>query len=188
MTAGSIYDFNNGTEPQGQEQAPPIIDSKVVRILEEFAHKVEREGDKATKQLARRYGHNLSQRIPDIAWGTPGRDVIAVQRGVLGRRDATDLARQRAAKTIEDLTKLAAYLQANQKRFGEFGHWILTESKRNMAERNYLLPEGIREFGQLVELICSDRLLSTYEECMDMIKDIGMSEIARAMPNQNQKR
>jgi hypothetical protein len=168
------YD-GNGADPQ-------IIDEGVKRLLENFAAKIDKEGQKATAQLARRYEHSLSQRIPEIVWGTPGRDVIDVQRGLLGRADATDLARQRAAKTIEDLAKLAAYLQANQKRFGEFGHWLLTEAKRNMAERNDLLPEYSKSYGQVIELICSDRLLRTYEDCMDMIKDIGMTEIARAMP------
>jgi hypothetical protein len=57
-------------------------------------------------------------------------------RGLLGRKDQTDLARQRAAKTIEDLTKLAAYLQANQARFGDYGHHVLVTARQRIANRN----------------------------------------------------
>jgi hypothetical protein len=182
MTAGSIYDFNNGTEPQGREQAPPIIESKVVRILEEFAHKVEKEGDKATAKLARQYGHSLSQRTPEIRFGTPGSSAIEARRGFLGRKNPTDAARQEAAKTIEDLTKLAAILQANQARFGDFGHQLLIEVRRRMADRNYSLPDDIREYGHVIELISADRLLNTFVDSLEMIEEIGKTEIARAIP------
>jgi hypothetical protein len=185
MTAGSIYDFNNGTEPQTRVQAPPIIDSSIVRILEEFAHKVEKEGDKATAKLAKQYGHNLSQRTPEIRWGTPGSSAIEVRRGFLGRKNPTDAARQETAKTIEDLTKLAVILQANQARFGDFAHQLLTELRRRLADRNYSLPDDIREYGQVIELICADRALRTFTDSLEMIETIGKTEIGRVMPKQN---
>jgi hypothetical protein len=184
MTAGSIYDFNNGTEPQSREQAPPIIDEEVMKTLLDFANRMAREGDKTTTKLAKRYGHNLSQRTPELRWGTPGSSPIHARRGFLGRKNPTDAAREEAAKTIEDLTKLAAILQANQIRFADFGHYLLTESRRRMADRNYHLPDDIQEYGRLIEVIVADRLLSTFHDSLEMIEAIGKTEIARAMPRQ----
>jgi hypothetical protein len=175
MPAGSIYDNNPGA-------APHIVDDRVLGILQDLADKIDKEGQKATTQLTKSYQHSLSQRIPEAVWGSQGRSIIDVGRGFLGRKDPTDLARQRAAKTIEDLTKLAAYLQANQARFGDYGHQILVTARQRIADRNYSLPDELRDYGYVIELICSGRLLNTYEECLDMIKDIGMTEIARAMP------
>ena len=169
------YDSGNGTDPH-------IIDDRILRILEEFVHKVEREGDKATKQLAKRYGQTLSQRTPEIRWGTPGRSVIDVQRGFLGRKNPTDVARQEAAKTIEYLHKLLALLVGNQQRFIEFSHYVLTESRRRIAERNDLLPDDIRDYGRVIELIGADRSLRTLAESLDIIETIGQTEITRAMP------
>jgi hypothetical protein len=180
MTAGSIYD--NGTDPRVQEQEPQIIDSNILRILKDFAHKMEHEGDKATAEIAKRYGHNLSQRIPEVVWGSPGRSIIDVGRGFLGRKNPTDVARQETAKTIEDLHKLLAYFHANQQRFIDYSHYVLTESRRRIAERNYTLPDEIRDYGRLIELIGADHSLRTVADSLEMINAIGKTEIARTMP------
>jgi hypothetical protein len=176
------YDSRNGSDPQVGEQDPPIIDSKVRRIVEEFAHKIDKEGQKATTQIAKSYQHNLSQRIPEIRFGTPGSSAIEARRGFLGRKNPTDAARQEAAKTIEDLTKLAVILQANQARFGDFAHQLLIELRQRMADRNYSLPDDIREYGHVIELISADRLLNTFVDSLEMIEEIGKTEIARAIP------
>jgi hypothetical protein len=80
MSAGSIYDNNQGADPQ-------IIDEGVLRILEDLAAKVDKEGQKATTQITRSYQHNLSRRIPEMVGGAPGRSIIDVGRGLLGRKD-----------------------------------------------------------------------------------------------------
>jgi hypothetical protein len=182
MPARSISGSNNGTAPQDHEQMPPVIDSNALRLLEELAAKIDKEGQKTTTQLAKSYQRGLSQRIQDLVGGTSSKSIIDVGRGILGRKDPTDLARQRAAKTIEDLTKLTAYLQANQARFGDYGHQILVTARQRIADRNYSLTDELRDYGYIIELICSGKLLSTYEDCLDQIKDIGMTEIARSMP------
>jgi hypothetical protein len=166
----------------GREQAPPISDSKALRILEELAAKIENEAQQATTQITKSYQHDLSQRIPEAFWNSQGKSIIDVGRGLLGRKDQTDLARQRAAKTIEDLTKLVAYLQANQARFGDYGHQVLIATRQRIANRHYGLPDELRNYGYVIELICSGRMLNTYEDCLEMIETIGKTEIVRAMP------
>jgi hypothetical protein len=175
MPAGSFYDDNQGADPQ-------IVDEGVMKTLLEFANRMAKEGDKTTAEIARHYGHNLSQRTPEIRWGTPGRSIIDVQRGFLGRKDPTDVARQNAAKTIEDLHKLLAYFHANRERFIEYAHYLLTESRRRVAERNDLLPDDIRDYGHLIELIAADSSLRTFADSLEMIDTISKTEITRAMP------
>jgi hypothetical protein len=171
------YDASNGSDP-------PFVDEKVTKTLLGFANRMTREGDKTTAKLAKRYAHNLSQRTPELRWATPGSSAIHTRRGFLGRKNPTDAAREEAAKTIEDLTKLVAILQANQAQFVDFGHYLLTETRLRMAGRNYLLPDEIKEYGQLIELISSERLLSTFNDTLEMIETIGKTEITRAMPRQ----
>jgi hypothetical protein len=166
----------------GREQEPQIVDEGVMKTLLDYANKMEREGNKATAQIAKRYGNTLSQRIPESHWGTPGSSVIHAQRGFLGRKDPTDVARQQAAKTIEDLHKLLALLVGNQQRFIDFSHSVLTEARRRMAERNDMLPADIRDYGRLIELIAAYRSLNTLGDCLEMIDAIGKTEIAQAMP------
>jgi hypothetical protein len=177
-----VIGYDDRTMFNGREQEPQIVDEGVMKTLLDFAHKMEQEGNKATAEIAKRYGHNLSQRIPEVVWGTSGRSIIDVGRGFLGRKNPTDVARQETAKTIEDLHKLLAYFHANQQRFIDYSHYVLTESRRRMAERNDMLPDEIRDYGRLIELIGADHSLRTVADSLEMINAIGKTEIAQVMP------
>jgi hypothetical protein len=188
-------DRNSGEDPviglddramfNGREQALPI--NEALRILEELGINVEKEAQKATTQITKSYQQSVSQRIPEVVWGSQGKSIIDVARGLLGRKDQTDLARQRAAKTIDDLPKLLAYLQANLSRYGDYGHQVLMTTRIRMANRNAALPDELRDYGAVIDRICSSRMLSMYEDSLEMIDTIGKAEITRAIPQRKSR-
>jgi hypothetical protein len=72
------YDSQNGADPH--------IIEEVKKTILEYVNNMAREGDKTTAKIAKRFGHNLSQRTPEIRWPAPRRSAIETRTGFLGRK------------------------------------------------------------------------------------------------------
>jgi hypothetical protein len=70
----------------------------------------------------------------------------------------------------------------NHQRLLEFSHYVLTETRRRINDRNYELPDDIRDYGHVIELIGADRSLRTLVDCLDVYETVSMTEIVRAIP------
>jgi hypothetical protein len=65
-----------------------------------------------------------------------------------------------------------------------YSHYIATEAKKVMVQRDWDLPVEVQEYGALLSGLNSEVLAQTVVEVMTMYPELALAEVNRAMKQQ----
>jgi hypothetical protein len=65
-----------------------------------------------------------------------------------------------------------------------YSHYIATEAKKVMMQRDWELPSAVQEYGVLLSGLNSEVLAQTVVEVMTMYPEIALANVKRAMNQQ----
>ena len=170
-----------GFSRNGTTQDPEAVAEDVVTPVMDFVQKMIQEKEKTTSATEKR----LQQRITEGKFGSHARAQIQVRRqGLFQRPNARDLARYEAAKANEDLAILLTNVVKDHARIAVYSHYIATEAKKVMVQRDWDLPLEVQEYGALLSGLNSEVLAQTVVEVMTMYPELALAEVNRAMKQQ----
>jgi hypothetical protein len=95
-----------------------------------------------------------------------------------------DQARYEAAKANEDLAILLTDIVRNHSRIAVYSHYVATDAKKAMMQRDWELPVEVQEYGALLSGLNSEVLAQTVVEVMTMYPEIALANVKRAMNQQ----
>jgi hypothetical protein len=165
----------------GKSEEPETVDEEVVRPMVDFVERIIKEKEKTTNSIEKR----LQQRIAEGKWGNPARSQIQVRlQGFFRKPHPRDQARYEAAKANEDLAILLTNIVKDHARIAVYSHYIATEAKKVMVQRDWDLPLEVQEYGALLSGLNSEVLAQTVVEVMTMYPELALGEVNRAMKQQ----
>jgi hypothetical protein len=165
----------------GKAENPELVDEEVVRPLVDFAEKMIKEKEKTTSSIEKR----LQQRIAQGQLGNSTRSQIQVRlQGFFRKPHPGDQVRYEAAKANEDLAILLTNIVKDHARIAVYSHYIATEAKKVMMQRDWELPLEVQEYGALLSGLNSEVLAQTVVEVMTMYPEIALANVKRAMNQQ----
>jgi hypothetical protein len=147
-----------------------VIDEELLEPMLHLAQRLMEEQEQTTRELTRVVEGRLAP------YGTGA--IIETRRGILGE-NRIDRARNEAVKANEERAKMLAKMLADLAKLVEYSHYIATETKWRMQERNRQLPQDVRGYGQLIAEMGGNAMLLTIKEVLKQYPDLSLRLIGR---------